>query len=55
MFETFPFGDDVLVCTVSNKIFALISWRNELMMINSFLLTVKKMTNKDQQAIFLNM
>lgn len=32
--ETFPFGDDVHVFKVKNKMFALVSWRNEKMMMN---------------------
>lgn len=32
--ETFPFGDDVHVFKVKNKMFALIGWRNDLMMLN---------------------
>ena len=30
----FPFGDDVHVFKVKNKMFALIGWRNDLMMLN---------------------
>ena len=32
--ETFPFGDDVHVFKVKNKMFALLGWRNDLMMLN---------------------
>ncbi|RCU49173.1 MmcQ/YjbR family DNA-binding protein [Corallincola holothuriorum] len=32
--EGFPFGDDVHVFKVKNKMFALIGWRDDLMMIN---------------------
>ena len=32
--ETFPFGDDVHVFKVKNKMFALIGQRNDLMMLN---------------------
>lgn len=32
--ETFPFGDDVYVFKVKNKMFALLGWRNDLMMLN---------------------
>lgn len=32
--ETFPFGEDVHVFKVNNKMFALVSWRNDLMMLN---------------------
>jgi predicted DNA-binding protein (MmcQ/YjbR family) len=30
----FPFGDDINVFKVKNKMFALIGWRNDLMMLN---------------------
>ena len=30
----FPFGEDVHVFKVKNKMFALIGWRNDLMMLN---------------------
>lgn len=32
--ESFPFGDDVHVFKVNNKMFALLGWRNDLMMLN---------------------
>ncbi len=32
--ESFPFGDDVSVFKVKNKMFALIGYRNDLMMLN---------------------
>ena len=32
--ETFPFGDDTHVFKVKNKMFALLGWRNNLMMLN---------------------
>lgn len=32
--ESFPFGDDVHVFRVKNKMYALVGWRNDLMMLN---------------------
>lgn len=32
--RSFPFGKDVQVFKVNHKMFALVSWRNDLMMIN---------------------
>ncbi|WP_368668240.1 MmcQ/YjbR family DNA-binding protein [Psychrosphaera sp. I2R16] len=32
--ETFPFGDDVSVYKVKNKMFALLAWRDDQLMLN---------------------